>query len=59
MYMIAVQGGGGGETVYVSLDTKGEGVGGGSPFHGGDFLEIWVLNTGFWMRYKSLINIKS
>ena len=34
MYMIAVQGWGGGrETVYVSnvLDTKGEGVGGGFP----------------------------
>ena len=23
------------------------------------FFEIWLLNTGFWMRYKSLINIKS
>ena len=45
--------------MYNVLDAKGEGVGGVSPSHGGDFLEIWVLNTGFWMRYKSLINIKS
>ena len=48
MYMIAVQGwggGGGGETVYV-LDTKGEGE---------YLLEIQV----FGLRYKSLINIKS
>ena len=30
---------------YNVLDTKGEGVGRVSPSHGGDFLEIWVLNT--------------
>ena len=26
------------------LDINGEGCGGGIPSHGGDFLEIWVLN---------------
>ena len=57
-------GGGGGKEkplMYNVLDTKGEGVGGGFPLPRlGFFLEIWVLNTGFWMRqYKSLINIKS
>ena len=35
------------------LDTKGEGV---SPSHGGDFLEIWVVNSGF-VHYKLEINI--
>ena len=30
-----------------------------SPYHGGDFLEIWVLKTRFWVRYKFLLNIKS
>ena len=30
-----------------------------SPSHGGDFLEIWVLKTRFWVRYKFEINIKS
>ena len=48
MYMIAVQGvGGGGEPFMLLsnvLDTNGEGVGGGIPSDGGDFLEIWVLN---------------
>ena len=29
------------------LHTNGEGVRGVSPSHGGDFSEIWVLNTGF------------
>ena len=29
------------------LDTKGEGVGGDTPSDGGDFLEIWVLNSVF------------
>ena len=66
MYMIAVQGwdGGGGGVgenclcimYWTPMGRVWEGV---SPCHGGDFLEIWVLNTGFWMRYKSLINIKS
>ena len=47
MYMIAVQGvggGGGGKKpfMYNVLDTKGE---------DGDFLEIWVLNTGFFVHY--------
>ena len=47
MYMIAVQGVGGGEPFMLLsnvLDTNGEGVGGGIPSDGGDFLEIWVLN---------------
>ena len=26
---------------------RGRVLGGGIPLHGGDFLEIWVLNTGF------------
>ena len=30
------------------LDTKGLDVGWGIASHGGDFLEIWVLNLGFW-----------
>ena len=41
------------------LDTNGEGVGGGIPSYGGDVLEIWVLKTRFWVRYKVYINIKS
>ena len=58
---LEIWGGGGKQFMYNVLDTKGEGVGGVPPSHGGDFLllEIWVLNTGFWMRYISLINIKS
>ena len=53
MYMIAVQGGGGPFMLLSNvLDTNGEGVGGGIPSHGGYFLEIWVLKTGFWVRYK-------
>ena len=48
MYMIWWWGGGGDHfccsvVKYNVLDTKGEGVGGGIPSHGGDFLEIWVL----------------
>ena len=27
--------------------------------NGGEFLEIWVLKTRFWVRYKFRINIKS
>ena len=30
-----------------------------APSHGGEFLEIWVLKTRFWVRYKFRINIKS
>ena len=61
MYMIAVQGWGGEQPfMYNVLDTKGEGVGGVPPSDGGDFFgNVGILNTGFWMRYKSLINIKS
>ena len=62
MYMIAVQGwvtgwgGGGGEKpfMYNVLDTKGEGCGRGFS-HGGDFMENWVLNTGFLCIIKILI----
>ena len=53
MYMIAVQGvgAGAGEPFMLLsnvLDTNGEGVGGVSPSHGGDSLEIWVLER-FWV----------
>ena len=63
MYMIAVQGVGGGRNRICIMywTPRGRGVGlWVSPSHGGYFyFETWVLNTGFWMRYKSLINIKS
>ena len=63
MYMIAVKGVGGWEKpfMYNVLDTKGGRSGRGFPPPTVEILcvEIWVLNTGFWMRYKSLINIKS
>ena len=50
--MIWWGGGGGGNRFccsvgkYNVLDTKGEDVA-----HGGDFLKIWVLNTGFCVHY--------
>ena len=55
MYMIAVQevwgrGGGGKPVMLLSnvLDTNGE-EGVSPPTSGRDFLEIWVLNTGFFV----------
>ena len=57
MYMIAVQGwggGGGGRNRLCIMYWTPRG-----RVWECCFFEIWVLNTGFGMHYKSLINIKS